>query len=165
MMEPFIVVGKIGAPHGVRGEVRVQPLTDFPGRFNGLKSAFLDEKTELEIERVKYNNQLIILKFKNFDDRNDIEPLKGKLLKVNRKDISPLAPGEYYHFDIVGLEVYNENEEHLGKIVEILKTGSNDVYVVNNAEQQLLIPALKKVVTKIDIAAGRMNVLLQEELE
>lgn len=165
MMEPFIVIGKIGAPHGVRGEVRIQPLTDFPDRFNGLKRVFLDEKIELEIERVKYNNQLIILKFKNFDDRNALEPLKGKLLKVSREEVSPLAHGEYYHFDIIGLEVYNETEEYLGKVIEILKTGSNDVYVVNNEKQQLLIPALKKVVTKIDIAAGRMNVSLQEELE
>lgn len=160
-----VIIGRIGAPHGVRGEVRIVPLTDFPDRFSNLKSIFIDDQTKLEIENVKYNKQFIILKFKELDNRNDIESLKGKLIKVDRKDVPPLAPGEYYSFDIIGLDVYNEKNESLGKIEQILKTGSNDVYVANHAGKQTLIPALKKVVTNIDIEVGRMDIILQEEME
>ncbi|MDF2564073.1 MAG: Ribosome maturation factor rimM [Massilibacillus sp.] len=160
-----VIIGRIGAPHGVRGEVRIIPLTDFPDRFQNLKSVFIDEQIKLEINNVKYNKQFIILKFKGIDNRSDIDPLKGKLIQVDRKDVPPLAAGEYYNFDIIGLEVYNEKNERLGKIEQILKTGSNDVYIANNAGKQTLIPALKKVVTNIDIEAGRMDIILQEEME
>lgn len=160
-----VIIGRIGAPHGVRGEVRIIPLTDFPDRFQNLKSVFIDEQIKLEINNVKYNKQFIILKFKGIDNRSDIDPLKGKLIQVDRKDVPPLAAGEYYNFDIIGLEVYNEKKERLGKIEQILKTGSNDVYIANNAGKQTLIPALKKVVTNIDIEVGRMDIILQEEME
>ena len=164
-MEKLIIIGKIGAPHGVRGDVRIIPLTDFPNRFDCLKKVFLSEDVSFEIERVKYNNQFVIVKFKGINNREDIEPLKGKLIKVLRADVPPLADGEYYSFDIIGLEVYTQADEYLGKITEILKTGSNDVYVVQNEKEQHLIPALKKVVTSIDITAGKMQVILQEEME
>lgn len=164
-MEKLIIIGKIGAPHGVRGDVRIIPLTDFPNRFDCLKKVFLSEDVSFEIERVKYNNQFVIVKFKGINNREDIEPLKGKLIKVLRTDVPPLADGEYYSFDIIGLEVYTQADEYLGKITEILKTGSNDVYVVQNEKEQHLIPALKKVVTSIDITAGKMQVILQEEME
>lgn len=164
-MEKLIVIGKIGAPHGVRGEVRITPLTDFPDRFEGLKKVFLNETQTLDIESVKYNKQFVILKFKGVEDRNGIEPLKGKLLQVRRQDVPPLAAGEYYGFDIIGLDVYEESGAYLGKIGEILKTGSNDVYVAESDGKQHLIPALKQVVTSIDLAAGKMRVALPEEME
>lgn len=164
-MENLIIIGKIGAPHGVRGDVRVLPLTDFPNRFDRLKKVFLSEDVSFEIEQVKYNNQFVILKFKGMDKREDVDLLKGKLLKVLRSEVPALAEGEYYNFDIIGLDVYEENDAYLGKITEILKTGSNDVYVVQNENGQHLIPALKKVVTSIDIAAGKMQVVLQEEMD
>lgn len=161
----MIVVGKIVAPHGVRGDVRVIPLTDFPERLNELKSVFLDNRS-LTLESVKQHNQLLIIKFAGLNDRDAIEPLRGKLLKIARKDAAVLPEGEYYTFDIIGLEVYDDSGRQIGKITEVLKTGSNDVYVATREDKrQLLIPALKKVVTKIDIAAGQMTVKLQEEWE
>ena len=166
-MENLIVIGKIGAPHGIRGEVRIIPLTDFPDRFDALKKVYLDETTTLEITAVKHNKQFVIMKFKGLDDREALVPLNGKLIQVKRADVPPLAEGEYYTFDILGLDVYDENNEHLGQIKEILKTGSNDVYVVGQKgdAKQLLVPALKKVVTEIDLAAKRMSVILPEEME
>ena len=165
MMKEKIIIGKIGAPHGVRGEVRIVPLTDFPDRFQSLKNVFVDEQTCIEIENVKYSNQFVILKFKGIDTREAIEPFKGKLLKVDRKGVPPLNDGEYYSFDIIGLEVYNEKNECLGQIGQILKTGSNDVYIVNHQGRQILIPALKKVIKNIDVQAGKIDVVLQEEME
>ena len=159
-----VVIGKISAPHGVRGEVRIVPLTDFPERFENLKTVFLEDDSKMELESVKFSNKFIIAKFKNINSRNDIEIFNGKLLMLNRSDIPSLPEGEYYNFDIIGLEVIDDKGVKLGKISEILKTGSNDVYVVD-AEKQILIPALKKVVKEININDGFMKVELLEELD
>lgn len=166
MSDKMIVIGKIGAPQGVRGEVRLIPMTEFPERFKTLKIAMFDDGTSLQVESVRYHQQFVLLKFKGLDDRNAVEHLKNKLIQIERKDLMPLPEGHYHIFDIIGLSVYNEQEEYLGKISDVLQTGSNDVYVVEQQEKQpLLIPGLKTVVLTIDVAAGKMIVKLQEELE
>ena len=159
-----VVIGKISAPHGVRGEVRIVPLTDFPERFENLKTVFLEDDSKMELESVKFSNKFIIVKFKNINSRNDIEIFNGKLLMLNRSDIPSLPEGEYYNFDIIGLEVIDDKGSKLGKITEVLKTGSNDVYVVEG-KKQILVPALKKVVKEINLADGFMKVELLEELD
>jgi len=159
-----VVIGKISAPHGVRGEVRIVPLTDFPERFENLKTVFLEDDSKMELESVKFSNKFIIAKFKNINSRNDIEIFNGKLLMLNRSDIPSLPEGEYYNFDIIGLEVIDDKGSKLGKITEVLKTGSNDVYVVEG-KKQLLVPALKKVVKEINLTDGFMKVELLEELD
>jgi len=159
-----VVIGKISAPHGVRGEVRIVPLTDFPERFKNLKTVFLEDDSKMELESVKFSNKFIIAKFKNINSRNDIEIFNGKLLMLNRSDIPSLPEGEYYNFDIIGLEVIDDKGSKLGKITEVLKTGSNDVYVVEG-KKQLLVPALKKVVKEINLVDGFMKVELLEELD
>lgn len=166
MSDKMIVIGKIGAPQGIRGEVRLIPLTDFPERFKTLKTALLDDGTSLQVESVRYHQQFVLLKFKGLDDRNAIEHLKNKLIQIERKDLIPLPEGHFHVFDIIGLTVYNEQEECLGKISDVLQTGSNDVYIVEQKDKQpLLIPGLKTVVLNIDVANGKMIVKLQEELE
>ena len=166
MTDNMIVIGKIIAPQGVRGEVRVMPLTDFPERFRELKIAQLNDGTSLPIESVRYHQQFVLLKFRGLDSRNDIEHLRGKLIVIEHKDLVPLPNGHYYIFDIIGLSVYNEQEEYLGKVTDVLETGSNDVYIVEQKDKQpLLIPGLKTVVLQIDIAGGKMIVKLQEEWE
>ncbi len=164
MSDNRITIGKIIAPQGVRGEVRVMPLTDFPERFKQLKIALLDDGTSLPVESVRYHQQVVLLKFRGLDNRNAIEHLKNKLIKVEREDLIPLPEGHYHIFDIIGLSVYNEQEECLGKISDVLQTGSNDVYIVEQKDKQpLLIPGLKTVVLTIDIANSKMIVKLQEE--
>ena len=154
-----VVIGKISAPHGVRGEVRIVPLTDFPERFENLKTVFLEDDSKMELESVKFSNKFIIAKFKNINSRNDIEIFNGKLLMLNRSDIPSLPEGEYYNFDIIGLEVIDNKGSKLGKITEVLKTGSNDVYVVDG-KKQILVPALKKVVKEINLTDGFIKVEL-----
>lgn len=162
-MDKRIVIGKIGAPHGIRGEVRITPLTDFPGRFENLRMVFVEEQ-EIVIERMQYHHRFIILKFAGVNDRSAAELFKGKLLHVDRKDVPPLEPGEYYAFDVIGLKVTDEVQGELGEIVEILKTGSNDVYIAKQNGRETLIPALKSVVLQIDLENGRMQVCLPEEM-
>src|SRR5690242_6370272 len=100
MSDNRIVIGKIVAPQGVRGEVRVMPLTDFPERFKDLKIALLDDGTGLPIESVRYHQQFVLLKFRGFDNRNTVEHLRDKLIKIERKDLIPLPEGHYHVFEI-----------------------------------------------------------------
>jgi len=162
----LISVGKIVAPHGVRGDVRVIPLTDFPERFNLLKKVRLSGGKLVEIEKVRYHKQFVLLKFCGLDNKNDVEPLRGQLLLIPREELMPLPEGHYYIFDIIGLSVYNQEQEKLGVVTDVLQTGSNDVYVIESpGKPPLLIPALKTVVLKVDIAGGYMVVQPPQEWE
>ena len=160
-----IVIGKLGAPHGIRGELRVIPLTDFPERFENLKQVYVEDAL-LDIESVKYHKQFVIIKFKQCPVREEAARLTGMLIYIDKKDAVPLEEGEYYTFDIIGLEVFDVDGNTLGNVTEVLKTGSNDVYVVSQKGQakQLLVPALKAVVREIDIEKGRMVVDMPEEV-
>ena len=160
-----IVIGKLGAPHGIRGELRVIPLTDFPERFENLKQVYVEDAL-LDIESVKYHKQFVIIKFKQCPVREEAARLTGRLIYIDKKDAVPLEEGEYYTFDIIGLEVFDVDGNTLGNVTEVLKTGSNDVYVVSQKGEakQLLVPALKAVVKEIDIEKGRMVVDMPEEV-
>ncbi|MCX7781321.1 MAG: ribosome maturation factor RimM [Negativicutes bacterium] len=166
MQRELFTIGKIVAPHGVRGDVRVVPLSDFPERFQALKKVYFDDGLMLDVEGVKFHKQFVLLKFRGYDSMNDAEKLRNRLIKVPREDLVKLPEGHYFHFDIIGLEVYTTAGEFLGKVTDILVTGSNDVYVAEkDGAKPVLIPALKKVVKTIDLAAGRMTVELLEEWE
>ncbi len=159
-----IVIGKTGAPHGVHGELRIIPLTDFPERFQALKEVYVGSEL-MEVEDCWYHKQFVILKLRQCPDREAAAELTGRLLYVDKADVMPLAEGEYYTFDIIGLEVFDMEGSSLGHVTEVLKTGSNDVYVVSQKGQakQLLVPALKTVVREINLPEGKMTVDLLEE--
>ena len=164
MSEELVIIGKIVAPHGVRGDVRVIPLTDFPDRFLTMKSVLVDEQRSLTIESAKFHKQFVVLKFRGFDDRNSVEQLRGSLLRVRREDAVPLEEGRYYVFDIIGMSVYTTDGRQAGVITDVVSTGSNDVYVVERqGERALLVPALKKIVASIDVAGKRMVIQNPEE--
>lgn len=165
MRNTSIIVGKVIAPHGVRGDVRIVPLTDNPERFYDLKEVELDNGSVLSIQSVKMHNQYVLLKFRGYDDRTAVEEIRGHMIRIPREQAVPLGEDEYYTCDIIGLEVYLESGEHIGKIVNIIETGSNDVYVAQKGKEQTLIPALKRVVKQIDLEAQKMVVVKEEELE
>jgi 16S rRNA processing protein RimM len=162
----LIAIGKAVAPHGVRGDVRVIPLTDFPDRFRTTETVQLEDGRTLDIESVKYHKQFVLLKFRGIDDRDAAQALKGKLLMVGRADLVKLPDGHYYIFDIVGLKVFDETGANLGTVTDVLATGANDVYIAEReGHKPLLIPAIKDVVREIDVPGGRMTVRMQEEWE
>jgi len=147
-----IIIGKIGAARGLNGEVKIIPLTDFEDRFDNLKEVEIDGNI-LQIDYVKYVSNNIVIRFKEYLTREVAQKLTGKFLKVDRANAAPLAEGEFYTFDIIGLNVLNLDKKNIGIVTNVLKTGSNDVFVAKNEEgQEILIPALKRVVKKIDIA-------------
>lgn len=164
MSQDLVIIGKIVAPHGVRGDVRVIPLTDFPDRFLHMKAVLVGEDRLLPIETAKFHKQFLLLKFRNLNDRNAVEALRGQFLYVQRQDVVPLSDDEFYVFDIIGMSVYTPDGELLGKVSEVIETGSNDVYVVERpVARPLLVPALKKIVAVMDVANRRMVIQRPEE--
>lgn len=157
-----IIVGRVGAAHGIRGELRIIPLTDFPERFTALREVMVGDEL-LHIESVKPQGKNFLMRFREYAVREDAQRLTGRLLTVARAEAAPLDEGEYYVFDIVGLTVYDEEDNELGTVENVLRTGSNDVYAVRSEDgREILIPALRKVVRAIDVAGGRMTVRLPE---
>ena len=157
-----IIVGRVGAAHGIRGELRIIPLTDFPERFTALREVMVGDEL-LHIESVKPQGKNFLMRFREYAVREDAQRLTGRLLTVARAEAAPLDEGEYYVFDIVGLTVYDEEDNELGTVENVLRTGSNDVYAVRSEDgRELLIPALRAVVQSIDVPSGRMTVRLPE---
>lgn len=169
-METMFTVGKIVNTHGVKGELKIVPTTDDPKRFKKLKEIYVERKElkKYNIEAVRFHKAFVLLKLEGIDDMNAAELLKGSTLKIDRKDSLPLKKDEYYISDLYDLGVYTEEDErYLGDIVDIIYTGSNDVYVVKNPEtkKELLLPAIKQVVKVVNIEEGKMIVHLLEGLE
>ena len=147
-----IIIGKLGKVRGLNGELKLIPLTDFLDRFDDLQEVDVDGKI-LQIDYVKTVGNNLVIKFKDYSTREIAQKLTGKILRVDKSEAAPLAEGEFYTFDIVGLEVRDLNDNKLGIVTEVLKTGSNDVFVTKAEDgREILIPALKRIVKKIDIA-------------
>lgn len=163
-MEELLQVGIIANTHGVRGEVKVFPTTDDVTRFNKLKEAVLDignEKITLHITGRKYYKNMVILRFREFTNINEVEKYKGKGLFVTRENAVRLQKDEYFIADMIGLNVAAEDGEELGELSDVLQTGANDVYVVKKENTpDLLIPAIKDCILNIDMEKRAMTVHL-----
>lgn len=167
-MEELLQVGVISSTHGVRGEVKVFPTTDDINRFKKLKQVILDtgrEKLILEVQGVKFFKQFAILKFKGIDNINDIEKYKGKSLFVDREHAVKLRKDEYFIADMIGLDVYTEEDTFFGVLKDVIETGANDVYVISSKEHgEVLVPAIKQCILNVDIENGKMTIHLLEGL-
>lgn len=167
-MEQLLQVGVITQTHGIRGEVKVFPTTDDASRFRELKEVVLDTGKEMlcmEIERVKFFKQFVIVKFHGFDDINEVERFRRCSLLVSRENAVPLEEDEYYIADMIGLEVETEDGKKFGVLKDVIETGANDVYVVDSVSHgEVLIPAIKECIRKVDIEEGRMMIRLMDGL-
>ncbi|MGB9839093.1 ribosome maturation factor RimM [Thermovenabulum sp.] len=168
-MKQYITVGRIISPWGVRGQVKVEPLTDDIQRFKNLKEVFYEQENYLEklvIKEVIFlKKAFVVLKFEGVDDVKEAEKFRNKYIMVHRKDAVKLPEGRYFICDIIGLKVYTVDEEFLGEIINVIQTGANDVYVIkNNENKEILIPAIKEVVKNIDIEKGIMFIFPMEGL-
>lgn len=167
-MEDLLKVGVITTTHGVRGEVKVFPTTDGPERFLELKYVLLDtgkELCELEITNVKFFKNQVILKFDGVDNINDIERYKGCSLWIPRSEGSKLKENEYYIADLIGMKVILEDGQEFGTLKDVMETGANDVYVIDSKEHgEVLLPAIRECILKVDPEAGIMTVHLMKGL-
>ena len=167
-MEELLQVGVITQTHGIRGEVKVFPTTDDAKRFQDLEHVLLDagkELLSLEIENVKFFKQFVILKFKGYDNINDVERYKRCPLLVGRSEAVPLEEDEYFITDMIGLQVVTDMGEDFGVLKDVLVTGANDVYVIEHpVAGEVLVPAIKECILEVDISGRKMKIHVMEGL-
>ena len=170
-MEDLYQVGSITQTHGIRGEVKVFPLTDDISRFKNMKNLLLDAGKEgyisLEVENARPQKNLVILKFKGIDNINDIEKYKGHGLYVTKDNRVDLKEDEYFIADLIGCDVYldSDKDNRFGTISDVMETGANDVYEITLENgKTVLVPAIKDCILDVDIEGRRMEIHLMEGL-
>ncbi|QUH27404.1 ribosome maturation factor RimM [Vallitalea guaymasensis] len=164
----YFNIGKIVNTHGIRGEVKVIPLTDEPKRFELLEYVYIDNNRKIEkytIDGIKYFKNMIIIKFEELKDMTSAEKLKQSIIKIPRELALPLEDDEYYVQDLIGIDVSTDAGKNLGTIKDIIFTGSNDVYVIETDDKkEILIPAIKQCIKQVDMNNKTMVVSLLEGL-
>lgn len=154
-MKEYLEIGQIVNTFGIKGQVKVNPFTDDIKRFDKLKEIYIEKKHELklfQIEKVNYSKNMVILKLKGIESPEEAEKLRNSYLKINRKDAGELPEGTYYIADLIGLDVYTDENELLGKVDYIYNAGSSDIYVVKNEQgKEILLPAIQDVLKQVDL--------------
>ena len=151
MQHDLITIGVIVAPHGVRGELKVIPQTDFPDRFLTMDDCYIDGKL-YHLSSARFHKQFVLITLDEIVDRNAAELISKKDIQITREQLVPLEEGRYYIFDMIGLSVYNKEGVLLGTLSDVLQPGANDVYVVTKAgEPDLLLAAIDDVIIDIDM--------------
>ena len=154
-MEGYLEIGQIVNTNGLKGFLKVKPLTDDITRFEKLKTIYIQKAKELigfKIQEVKYNKQSVLLKLEGIDDITEAEKYKNFYIKISKENAVELEKNSYFIVDIIGCQVYTDENEYLGNVVDVFQTGSNDVYTLKNSEgKEILIPAIKEVIKNVDI--------------
>ena len=160
----YIEIGQIVNTNGLKGVVKVNPFTDDISKFEDLKYVYIQLKNELKkvkIEQVRYNKNQVLLKLEGIDSIEEAEKYRNFYLKTEKESQEALGEDTYYIVDLIGLDVYSDKNEYLGKIEDVFPTGSNDVYVVkDNLGKQILIPAIADVVKEVDLKNKKMTINL-----
>lgn len=156
-MEPseleFITIGKIIAPWGVKGQLKVKIITDFPERFSPSSKVYLNRQPTT-IKSTIWHKDKAIISLDGISSVAEAKKLRGQSIEIHRSQLKTLPRGRYYHFQLIGLEVGTTRGEHLGSITRIITTAGNDIYVVNGARGEILIPAVEDVVKSVDLDKG-----------
>ena len=161
-----LIIGKILKPFGVRGELKVEILTDFPERFASLRQVFVGDgaKSFSVASAHLHNHTTALVKLQGIDTPEDAAKLREQFLYVAVDDAVKLPPGQVYLYQIIGLQVKTIDGQVLGKIAEVLDTRANDVYIVRDGTREILLPAIPDVVKAIDLESGEMLVELLDGL-
>lgn len=149
-----IVVGKIINTHGIRGEVKVFPLTDDVKRFDLLNYAYIgEEKIKVHLESAKYYKNLAILKFEEYSNINEIEKFKNELIYIDEKERIVLPENHFFIYELINSKVFDTEMNLIGILTDIIQNASNDVYVIKDdkVKKEYLIPAVKKFIIEVDI--------------
>lgn len=167
-MSNYFEIGKIVNTHGVRGIVKVKPMTDDIKRFNKLKTITVRQRgkdQEYHISKVQFNKDMVLLTLEEVTDMDQAIALKNSSILISKDKALPLRKDEYYIGDLHGLEVFTEDNELLGVVKDVIFTGANEVYVVEREEgKDLLIPAIKACIKDVQIENKKMIVHLLEGL-
>lgn len=159
----YLAVGLLRRPHGVRGEIMLEIQTDYPERLSPGTILYVGkEYSPITIATNRKHNKGLLLSFEGINDRDEIAPYRNKHLHVIFSDWPPLPEGEFYDFQLTGLEVIEkESKKILGELKEIIQTGANDVYLVRSESgREILLPDIPEVILEIDLAQRQMSVYL-----
>jgi 16S rRNA processing protein RimM len=158
----FLVVGKLRRPHGVRGEILMDVYTDFPERLKpGVTLLGGEQHRRLVLSSLRWHRQSLLVKFDGYQDREQVGEMRNWLVYVESDQVPPLPEGDFYHHQMIGLEVLDEAGEILGRVAEILETGANDILVVRRDEgADILLPVTDEIILNIDLAHKRIHVHL-----
>jgi len=167
----YLLLGEVLRPHGIRGELRIRLLTDYPERIGDLETVYLADNPEpakpkpYKVQGMRMNGIYGLLKLHQIDDRDQADRLRGLYVLVDMEHAVPLEEGEFYLYQLLGLKVETSAGEALGTLVEVLETGANDVYIVDSPRYgEILIPVTDETILKTDIDAGVVIVDLPEGL-
>ena len=169
-MTEYLQIGKIINTHGLKGEVKIIPLTNDIRRYDKLKSLFLNidgnnNRQFLNIESVRYDKNLVFIKFTGIDDIDSGKRLKDHYLEIDKKEAIKLPKDSFFIFELIDMKVFDEQHDFLGIITDVIETGSNDCYNIKPQEgKEYLIPALKSVVLNVDVANNEMIVRIPDGL-
>jgi 16S rRNA processing protein RimM len=165
MTTQLLAVGRVVRPHGVRGELLVDTLTDFPEHLSEVDTVYLGDTAEPHpLAAARQHRGQLILRLGDCADRDCAEHYRNQTVQIQAEAAAPLPPGRYYHHQLIGSQVVADDGEALGELVDILETGANDVYVVATADGELLLPAIDTVILNIDVEARRITAHLIEGL-
>ena len=159
MLNPYLMVGQVVRPQGIRGEVKVLPMTDDPQRFLTLTQVYVqagEAYTPCAVQCTRVHDGMAYLRMEGVDGRDAAEAMRGAYLYVDRANAVPLPEDSNFICDLIGCEAVDEQGQAIGTLRDVLQTGAADVYVLDTARGELLFPALKRVVRSVDIAARRM---------
>lgn len=157
-------MGRVLAPHGLKGEVRIEVITDSPDRFSSGGIVYVTGEPHRIERSFRLPKGTLALKLEGIDNRGQAAALRESLLTVPEDMVPPPPEGQYYHFQIIDMRVHTREREYLGQVTQIISTGSNDVYVVSFEGKEILIPALDDVIKEMDVERGVMTVDLPEGL-
>ncbi len=160
----YLTIGKLRRTHGVRGEIIMDALTDFPETITTGMTVYIGAHHKQQIiSSVRPADKTLLIAFEGFDDCDKVGIFRNQFVFIKTKDAAPLEEGKFYHHEVIGMEVIDENGAHIGKISEIINTGANDVYVIQpESGVEILIPAIKSIVLEIDKNTGKMRVRIPE---
>ena len=151
-------IGQIVNTQGLKGEVKIYPLTDDINRFDDLDKFYLDKdlQKEWEVEKVRYKGKMVIMKIKAIDSIEDAERLRNKFICVGRERTRELDEDEFFIADMIGIDAFTVDGDRLGVLREVLQYSANDVYVIEGDGKEYLIPAILKFVPEINMAERKM---------
>lgn len=149
----YTAIGKIINTHGINGEVKIYPYTDDAERFSVLKQAYIgDTKIKVNLSTVKYHKGLPLVKFKEYNNINDVLKFKEQIIYVDDENRVILPENHYFIYDLIECQVYDMDNNYIGKIVEVMQGASNDIYVVkDDKNKEYLIPAVKEFIKEVNI--------------
>jgi len=159
----FLIIGKIRKAYGLKGEIFMEVLTDFPERVKPGKIVFIgNEKAEQQIETVRKHQNGLLIKFRNLNDRKGIQSIQNNLIYVPATDLPKLDKNRYYFHELIGMRIQTEEGKKIGTVSEILETGANDVLVIKQEEKEVLIPFIKEVILDVQ---RKENVIIVKKQE